>query len=357
MVIAVAAEHANSPQPTGVEHYSKQLILALSRIDGVNEYILYVRTPPQLWFWELPKNFTVKYLPSPIAWTQLRLSLAMLTDKPDALLVPSFSMPLLHPRNTIVAIHDLAWLMFPETETTTQRWSLAFTHLFAKLFAHRLIAVSNATKKDLVGRLHVPESSVEVIHHGFTHSDEEGKADDDHDLLARPLIVCLGTLQPRKNLCRLIEAFARMKEQTGVPHLLVIAGSKGWMCDEILTLANKTKDVVYLGYVKDRLSLLRKASLLVQPSLYEGFGLSILDAFAEHVPVACANSSSLPEVAGDAAEFFDPYSVPSMVAAMTNVLNSRTHADDLARRGWDRLQNFTWEACAQRTLSLIASHP
>ncbi len=357
MVIAVAAEHANSSQPTGVEHYSKQLILALSRIDQKNKYILYVRTPPQLWFWELPDNFTVKHLPSPIAWTQLRLSFAMLTDRPDALLVPSFSMPLLHPRNTIVAIHDLAWLLFPGTETATQRWSLTFTHVFAKLFAHRLIAVSNATKKDLVRRLRVPESSVEVIHHGFTHDSEEVHTEDDVQTFSRPLIVCLGTLQPRKNICRLIEAFARMKEQTGMPHLLVIAGSKGWMCDEILDLASQTKDVLYLGYVKDRLSLLRKASLLVQPSLYEGFGLSILDAFAEHVPVACANSSSLPEVAGDAAEFFDPYSVPSMVSAMTNVLKSRTHAEDLARRGWDRLQHFTWEACARRTLSLIANQP
>jgi glycosyltransferase involved in cell wall biosynthesis len=111
-----------------------------------------------------------------------------------------------------------------------------------------------------------------------------------------------------------------------------------------------------MGYVKDRLALLRGASLLVQPSLYEGFGLSILDAFAERVPVACAYSSSLPEVAGDAAEFFDPYSVSSMITAMSKVLDSRSYAEVLAQRGWDRLQQFTWESCARRTLNLIASH-
>jgi glycosyltransferase involved in cell wall biosynthesis len=355
MIIAVAAEHANSPHPTGVEHYSRQLILALSRIDRVNQYILYVRTPPQMWFWELPDNFTVKHLPSRFAWTQLRLSLAMLQDRPDALLVPSFSVPFLHPRNTIVAIHDLAWLLFPETETTAQRWSLAFTHTLAKWFARRLIAVSNATKKDLVMRLHVPESSVEVIHHGFTYSDEMSDEHEKPRTFKGPLIVYLGTLQPRKNICRLIEAFSQLKEETGIPHQLVIAGSQGWMCEEILDLMEKTKDVVYLGYVKDRHALLKKASLLVQPSLYEGFGLSILDAFADRVPVACARSSSLPEVAGDAAEFFDPYSVPSMVSAMTNVLNSRSRAEDLAQRGWDRLQQFSWETCAQRTLRLIAN--
>jgi glycosyltransferase involved in cell wall biosynthesis len=356
MVIAVAAEHANCLQPTGVEHYTRQIILALSRIDDHNDYVLYVRTPPHRWFADLPPNFTVKYLPSRVAWTQFRLSLAMVMDRPDALLVPSFSMPLLHPRNTVVAIHDLAWLLFPETENSVQRWSLTFTHIFAKCFARRLIAVSGATKNDLVRRLRVPESSVEVIHHGFTRAGEMACAQMDKSIFSKPLIVCLGTLQPRKNICRLIQAFSEMKEQTGMPHLLVIAGRKGWMCDEILTLANKTKDVVYMGYVKDRLALLRGASLLVQPSLYEGFGLSILDAFAERVPVACAYSSSLPEVAGDAAEFFDPYSVSSMITAMSKVLDSRSYAEVLAQRGWDRLQQFTWESCARRTLNLIASH-
>jgi glycosyltransferase involved in cell wall biosynthesis len=303
----------------------------------------------------LPSNFTVRHLPSRIAWTQFRLSLAMLKDRPDALLVPSFSMPLLHPRNTVVAIHDLAWLLYPETETRLQRWSLTFTHIFAKWFARRLIAVSGATKRDLVGRLHVSEASVEVIHHGFAFDHAESPESKSNDSYPKPLIVCLGTLQPRKNLGRLIDAFLQMKDETGLPHLLVIAGRKGWMCEDTIAHAKESKDVIYLGYVEDRLALLRDASLLVQPSLYEGFGLSILDAFAERVPVACANSSSLPEVAGDAAEFFDPYSVSSISAAMTKVLNSPTHADDLVQRGWNRLQQFTWDACARKTLHLITS--
>jgi glycosyltransferase involved in cell wall biosynthesis len=355
MIIAIAAEHANSARPTGVEHYTRQLILALSRIDQRNKYVLYIRTAPQRWFSELPQNFTVRHLPSRIAWTQLRLSLAMFTDKPDALLVPSFSMPWIHPKKTIVTIHDLAWLLFPETEEKLQRWSLAVTHTFAKWFASNLIAVSNSTKLNLVSSLGVSESKIKVIHHGFYSEGQEQNTETRINTCAQPIIVCLGTLQPRKNLCRLIDAFSMMKEQHGFPHLLVLAGRKGWMCDEILSRVATTRDVIYIGYIEDRLALIKGAALLVQPSVYEGFGLSVLDAFAERVPVACSNTSSLPEVVGEAAELFDPYSVTSMCLAMSNVLIDPIHANLLAQRGWERLKQFTWDTCASKTLSLLSS--
>jgi glycosyltransferase involved in cell wall biosynthesis len=368
MRIAIAAEHANSAQLTGVEHYARELILALARIDRANTYLLYLRNPPRGWCEGLPDNFEVKWIPFPAAWTQVRLSLAMLADRPDALLVPSFSMPLLHPRNTVVTIHDLAWRLFPETENSRQRQSLAFTHAFARLFARRLIAVSESTRKDLIESLGIPASKVEVVHHGFSQpvasaAAEAGSAEskvpaDNRPLLpAQPFVVCLGTLQPRKNIPRLIDAFVRMKESRGLPHSLVIAGRQGWMCQELVEKINATPGVVYLGYVEDRLALLQRADLLVQPSLYEGFGLSILDAFAQRVPVACSNISSLPEVAGDAAEFFDPYSVQSIATAMIKVLTNPTRAEELRLRGSGRLNHLTWEACARKTLAVLEEQP
>jgi glycosyltransferase involved in cell wall biosynthesis len=353
MIIAIAAEHANSQKPTGVEHYTRQLILALSRVDKKNQYILYTRTKPQEWLCSLPTNFTLRYLPSRFAWTQVRLSAAILIDKPHTLLVPSFSMPLIHPRNTIVTIHDLAWLLFPETETTLQRWSLTLTHIFAKLFARRLIAVSHSTKRDLVTVLNVHESLVDVVHHGVSEYEQSDQIETTLSTYVEPHIVCLGTLQPRKNLSRLIEAFSQMKQTTGLPHVLVIAGREGWMCDETLSKIKQAKDVMYVGYVADRLSLLRGASLLVLPSIYEGFGLSLLDAFSECVPVACSNISSLPEVAGDAAEFFDPYDISSISNAMSKVLQDDYRAADLVRLGSDRLKQFSWDNCAKKTLDII----
>jgi glycosyltransferase involved in cell wall biosynthesis len=125
------------------------------------------------------------------------------------------------------------------------------------------------------------------------------------------------------------------------------------LCDDVVTRVSNTPDVVYLGYVADRLSLLKHADLLVQPSTYEGFGLSILDAFAQRVPVACADNSSLPEVAGSAAEFFDAYSASSIAAALIKILGNRDRAEELVELGSKRLESFTWEACARKTLALL----
>ena len=172
---------------------------------------------------------------------------------------------------------------------------LTFTHWLAKLFARRLIAVSEATKKDLIHSFRLQEDRVKVIHHGFASTKPHlvsAYQPVEHIQMAglkTPFIVCLGTLQPRKNLSRMIDAFVQMKQQSDLPHSLVIAGRRGWMCDELLAKIAATKDVLYLGYVEDRFALLKGADLLIQPSLYEGFGLSVLDAFAEKVPVACSN--------------------------------------------------------------------
>lgn len=369
MKIAIAAESANVARPTGVEHYARELIQGLSRVDLTNRYILYLRTPPRNWCSKLPLNFTVKYLPFPLGWTQIRLSVAMIMERPDALLIPSFSMPFLHPHNSVVTIHDLAWLRFPKTEKAAQRLSLMFTHTFARVAARRLIAVSDATKIDLVERLHVSQDRVRVIHHGFSAQDStpsdsgsgpEVQLQDVEERVRRlgsPFIVCLGTLQPRKNLSRLIDAFVLMKQQGELPHSLVIAGREGWMCKELVAKIKATKHVSYFGYVDDHSALIKRADLLVQPSLYEGFGLSLLDAFAQGVPVACSNISSLPEVAGDAAEFFDPYSVESIAAAMTKTLKSPQRSEELRRLGYARLSCFSWDLCARKTLSVLQERP
>jgi glycosyltransferase involved in cell wall biosynthesis len=317
MNIAITAEHANIEQLTGVEHYTRELIRALARIDGRNNYTLYLRTPPGKWCHDLPSNFMTCVIPARVAWTQLHVSWEIFRRRPDALLVTSFSMPLIHPKKSIVTIHDLAWHLFPETVRIKQRLWLLFTHFFASRFAARLITVSEQTKRDVVRILRVPNRKIDVIHHGFSKPDHANtpKADavpaqiapdDQPPITEPPFVLCLGTLQPRKNLIRMIDAFLALKKKTNLPHVLVLAGKEGWMCQDVIEKIKVSPYVLYLGYVDDRLELLRKADLLVQPAVYEGFGLSLLDAFSQGIPVACSNVSSLPEIAGDAAELFDP---------------------------------------------------
>jgi glycosyltransferase involved in cell wall biosynthesis len=364
MNIAITAEHANIEQLTGVEHYTRELIQALARVDDRNRYTLYLRTAPGAWCDNLPPNFVTRVMPARIAWTQLRVSWEILWRRPDALLVTSFSMPLVHPKKSIVTIHDLAWHLFPETVQIKQRLWLHFTHIFASKFAARLIAVSEQTKRDMIRILKISSGRIDVIHHGFSDQNQETnrKAENPTDqstsiqqasMAQTPFILCLGTLQPRKNLIRLIDAFLALKDQSPLPHTLVIAGRAGWMCQDVLDKIRSSASVVYLGYVEDRLSLLKQADLLVQPAVYEGFGLSLLDAFSQRVPVACSNVSSLPEVAGDAAEYFDPYSVESMTRAILNVLGSPQRSEELRSLGAHRLRGFSWDDCARKTLATL----
>jgi glycosyltransferase involved in cell wall biosynthesis len=254
--------------------------------------------------------------------------------------------------------------LFPETDAGGQRLSHPATHWFTRVFARKMIAVSESTKRDLVDKFHIPEEKVErsimasrILSRcpGPTERPPTSQEEASFDSLPKPFIVCLGTLQPRKNISRLIDPLVLMKQQTGLPHSLVIAGRPGWMCDDLLEKIKTPKDVVYLGYVKDRFALLRRTPLLVQPSVHEGFGLSVLVAFAERVPVACSNNSSLPEVAEDAAELFDPYDVASVANAIRKVLCNSGRAAQLCQQGWERLKAFIWGGCAGKTLAMLST--
>jgi hypothetical protein len=152
MNIAIEAERANNPIKTGVEHYAAQVIKNLSQIDSENTYILYLRTEPEEWIKNLPKNFKVKVMPFPIFWTQLRISWEVLWNKPDMLFIPASALPLIHPKKSIVTIHDIAWEFFPESFTLGNRIFLKFSTLFAVKFAKKIISVSKATKSDLLNK-------------------------------------------------------------------------------------------------------------------------------------------------------------------------------------------------------------
>ena len=361
MTIAIEAERANIENPTGVEHYAQQLILALAEMDQQNKYILYLRTKPAEWMLGLPKNFSYRVLPFPIFWTQLRLSWEILFHSPDALIILASALPFIHPKNSTVTIHDLAWEYYPETFTPFMRTYLRFSTWFACLFAKKIIAVSNQTKQDLVRKYRLSENRVTVIYHGFSVEHERfGRTADPDPSDAQKLsnlpqkyVLYLGTLQPRKNVLGLIDAFVALKQTHEIPHQLVLAGGMGWLYQTIIEKIKQYPYISYIGYVNNRFLFLNGASILVQPAFYEGFGLQILDAFACSVPVACSNISSLPEVAGDAAEYFDPKNMQSIETALAAVLLNDSRSKQLIQNGLNRLPLFTWKACAERTLSLI----
>jgi glycosyltransferase involved in cell wall biosynthesis len=358
MFIGIEAERANASQKTGVEHYAKQLILHLAQIDSRNQYILYLRSAPQDWLLGLPKNFKLKVMPFPFFWTQLRISLEMLLNPPDVLLVPASALPFIHPKKSIITIHDLAWKYYPETFDAFNRWFLNWSTGFAAKRASSVIAVSASTKTDLIDFYGISPAKVKIVHHGFDASFLENTGEDLPKGLPDEYVLYLSTLQPRKNPQGLIDAFLLMKKAGGeLKQKLVIVGKLGWKYGEILEkIKDNSEFVVYLNHIPDaqRNTVLRKARLMVLPSFYEGFGMTILEAFAAGVPVATSNLSSMPEVAGNAAEYFDPHDAESIKKAILNVLNNPELARSLVDRGRTRLLQFSWEKCARETLEIIA---
>ena len=366
MVIGIEAERANLAAKTGVEHYAQQLIMHLAEIDRVNEYRLYLRTKPEPWFFSLPKNFSVRVIPFPVFWTQLRISWEMIMHPVDVLFIPASALPLLHPKKSVVTIHDVAWLFYPETFTSLNRYFLRLSSWFAVRFAWRIIAVSHATKKDLVAEYGVDQKKVTVVHHGFAlvnvgtdHRSvhQQGQVNDLSLQIPHPYILFLSTLQLRKNLEGLIIAFRKLKQEyPELPHKLVVVGKPGWKTESILKIIDTNKDVViYLNHISEahKTEVLTQASALVIPSFYEGFGMQILEAFAANVPVAASRVSSLPEVAGEAAVYFDPHDPVDIKNAIKNILLDKSLADRLRQKGIERLQDFSWEKCARETLEVL----
>jgi len=379
LTIGVDASRATRAQRTGTEGYSLYLLRALLALDGENEYLLYYNAPPQPNLVPERANVQRRVIPFPRLWTHLRLSWEMLRRPPDVLFVPAHVLPLVRPRRSVATIHDMGYYHEPDAHPPLQRAYLEWSTRFNAEAATCIIADSEATKRDLIDILHVPERKIRVIYLGV---DERFQPVDDPRQIASvkaaygipgPYILYVGTLQPRKNLVRLVEAFERVARavdngyegmnqfaagDSGSRLYLVLAGAKGWWHEDIFRTVQDmglAERVVFPGYVKDDdlAALYSGAELFVFPSLYEGFGLPVLEAMACGTPVVASNVSSLPEIVGDAGVLANPTDSGDLARAMIRVLMDPARAQDLRQRGLARAKCFTWNKCAQETLDVI----
>lgn len=382
MIIGFDGSRAFNPQRTGTENYSYQLLLNLAKIDSKNQYIVYLRpgtNRAKVW----PKNFqfiTIKMLRF---WTQAGLATKTFTEKLDVLFIPAHTLPIIHKPSlkTVVTVHDLGAEYLPKMHLLKQRLYLRAITKFQLKSATKLIAVSKATKEDLVKRVGINPARVEVIYEGFDDNlfKKQTKADRLVNSLI-PFFLFVGTVQPRKNLERVIKAFAIYsslrdhevtkqssseikKIATGSSNprndgvRLIIAGSKGWLSDEIYALPKKLgieEKVKFLGRVadKDLPALYSGAIALTFPSLFEGFGLPIIEAQACGCPVLTSNISSMPEVAGKGAILVDPYSVDDIVVGLKK-MEDRALRMELIKKGLENIKRFSWEKCARETLKVL----
>lgn len=366
MIIGIDASRATSATPTGTETYSRELIRALAVLDRKNHYCLYTRERVALDFFALDatrnSQFTIRAIPFPHLWTHLRLSFEMLTRAPEVLWIPAHVLPPIHPRRSIVTVHDLGHLHFPHAHPPLQRLYHTWSTRWNARAAVHLFADSEATREDLTQLLNVPPAKITVVYPAY--DAERYKPVQDAAVIenarakyrvGRDYILSIGTIHPRKNYARLIEAFGRLTNR----HChLIIVGKRGWMFDSIFQKVqslNLQSRVSFLDYVpvSDLPALISGARLLAFPSLHEGFGLPVLEAQACGTPVVCAMVSSLPEAAGDAALFFDPLDVDAIAGALERVLTDAALRVKLIERGFDNLQRFSWQTSARRVLDVI----
>jgi alpha-1,3-rhamnosyl/mannosyltransferase len=253
-------------------------------------------------------------------------------------------------------IHDATPLTHPDCHQrpTIELFQWFVAHTIPRLAA--VIVPSQAVKQDLVTQVGMHSTSIEVIHHGvdedfFEASPEQrGTARRTYGL-PDEFVLFVGSMEPRKNLIRLAEAYSQLPERLQARFPLVVVGSAGWHNDEIRAALERSKHVRLVGYVSRALlpAVYSCASLFVFPSLYEGFGMPLLEAMAAGTPVITSNLSAMPEVVGEAGVTVDPYDADEIRDAMCSILEDVNAAALLGARGRDRARRFTWERTAART--------
>lgn len=375
MLIGIDASRAVTQQRTGTEAYAYFLIralLPLAQQRGHRVRLYYNQPPPERHFADEPDSHVEHVvIPAPRLWTHGRLAIELQRRPPDVFFTPAHVIPFTYRGRSVATVHDLGYRFFPDAHTRFQRAYLDWSTRHNARRSHTVLADSFATKTDLTRFYGTPAHKIEVVYPGIdpilkTVRDEKAIAAvlEKHAIIS-PYLLYIGTLQPRKNLVRLIEAY----RQSDVPHRLVLAGRTGWRASEILEVVdreraslgerssnqNRQSSIQLPGYIpeSDKAALLSGATALLFPSLYEGFGFPVLEGMACETAVLSANSSSLPEVSGNAALLVDPKDVSAIAKGIHRLCNDATLRSDLVDRGKQQVKQFSWRTAAAQTLHVL----
>ncbi len=362
--------HAIGAQQGGNETYIRGLIRALADLDDQNRYTIYLAEPEAAAEWQdgfarQHANFEIRLLPKPTPLVRVPVFLSYeLRQHPVDVLHVQYTAPPFCPVPVVATIHDLAFEHMPETFTRRGSFQLKLTVRRTAQRAARIATVSEYSRWDLLRTYRLAPEKVAVTYNGveshFTSVLTRNEANEVRQQFGinRDFLLAVGSLQPRKNLIRLIRAYARLRSE--VPNFtpqLVIVGRKLWLADEIFAEIRRQRwaeDVILTGYVDDAdlPKLYRQATAFVYPSLFEGFGLPPIEAMACGTPVITSNVSSLPEVTGGAALLIDPMNQASIESALLTITGDQGLRKRLREQGIEQAKKFTWQAAAEKTLQL-----
>ncbi len=424
MLIGIDASRANQDHKSGTEWYSYYLIRWFAKLDNKNQYILYTNKPlvgglldltTKQYFakasdenrvefdkdgYQIIKspfnNFKAKILKWPFYyfWTQGRLILEMITNRPDILFIPAHTLPIIHPKKSIVTIHDIGFerdrhLYRREQMGPDSKLGRRIINIFVKLFtwgkfganttdylswstryalekAKTVITVSNFSKQEMEEIYGADKNKIKVIHNGYNKYLYK-KIEDRNKIkqalvkydIEDPYLLYVGRLDKKKNTPALVEAFAIMREKNkNIKHKLVLVGDASFGYDEVkytISEFNLDHEVIMPGWVAetDLPYLYNGATAFVFPTRYEGFGIPLLQAMACHVPIVASWAAPIPEVVNETALLFNPYDINSIAKALERIITDNALRKDLVERGKERIKKFSWEKSAEETLAVI----
>ena len=373
MAIGIDASRAFLPERTGIEEYSYQVIKHLRESLQGESVFLYIRSEQEVDF-ELPKNWQVKKLWAPRLWTQVRLSLEMLFHPVEVLFIPAHTVPVIHPQKTVVVVHGLEYEFCQGAYSFFERWYMRLSIRYSCLASSMIVAVSENTKSDLMRLYGVPQEKIVMIYEGCAQNSKfqipNSKINSNiknpglniqskFKIQNSKFLLFIGRLEERKNVVRIIEAFGILKETYQIPHQLVLAGKPGYGYQNIKYQISNIKyrdEIVESGYVseEEKWELLKHADVFVFPSLYEGFGIPVLEAQSVGTPVVTSSIASLPEVAGEGAVFVDPLSVESIAEGVWEVLSDAKLRDGIIDSGKRNVERFSWKGCAEEVVTTFS---
>ena len=374
MKIAIDAYEANVLQRVGSSQVAFNLIKTIELVDKKNEYVVFIPENPLP---DLPKEragFKYKKIGPKRLWTYIALPIALNSSKFDLFFSPSHYIPRFSKTKKIATIFDLSFLHFPEMFEKGDFWKLKNWTKFSALNSDHIITISNFSKEGIIKEYRIDKSKITVAYPGYDKEIFNQAAVSAAKIdkvkkkykISGTYIIYIGTIQPRKNLTRLIEAFSRiiLSDSEGSINrslqLVIVGKSKGegkegWKYKEVLEAPSKfgiEDRVIFTGFIptEDLVQITAGAVVSVTPSLWEGFGIPVIEAMALGIPAIVSNVSSLPEVVGDAGLLVDPYSVDQIEQAIRTVVSDRNLREKYSKAAIEQAKKFSWEAMAETVL-------
>lgn len=371
MKIGIDGQRLLDNEPAGPEIYTYNIIHALSRIDMTNEYTIYFNKPPTpAYFSKLTANnpkFKCKYLPKRLSWTQVSLAFELIKNPIDVFFTPVHTMPILRlpALRTVGMIHGLEYKYSAGYQHPLKKWLISKPEQFVCTFSDIVIVPSIATKSAIMVHKwpRVRENKIVVVPEGVSTAfykrsiKEISAVKEKYGIGGSKYLLFVSTIQPRKNLPKLIEGFSMALKETGTDVKLLVAGKLGWLYDESLRAPKKhnvEENVIFLGRAADTdlPPLLSGAEAFVSASLEEGFGLPLLEALACETPALVSEIAAFKEVGRDIPIYINPRDAVSIKNAIVKIIQNEKDLERI-ENGKKLALNFTWERAAKQTLKLL----